>query len=92
VWKVAFDRESIKGPLLSTDAQELVFEARLNQNLDFKATFPMAEIIPAASAEKVENAKPDFSPRSAVSRGTGRAGLYRLRKNSRFFFSGSLAG
>ena len=58
VWKVTFDRDSIKGPLLSADAQELVFEARLNQNLDFKATFPMAEIIPAVSAEKVENAKP----------------------------------
>jgi hypothetical protein len=41
VWKVTFDRESIKGPLLNADAQELVFEARLNQNLDFKATFPM---------------------------------------------------
>ncbi len=58
VWKVAFDRESIQGPLLTADAQELVFEARLNQNLDFKATFPMEKIIPAASAEKVENAKP----------------------------------
>ena len=58
VWKVAFDRESIKGPLLTADAQELVFEARLNQNLDFKATFPMDKIIPAVSAEKVENAKP----------------------------------
>jgi hypothetical protein len=57
VWKVTFDRESIKGPLLNADAQELVFEARLNQNLDFKATFPMAEIIPGGSAEKAENAK-----------------------------------
>ena len=58
VWKVAFDRESIKGPLLTADAQELVFEARLNQNLDFKATFPMVKIIPVGSAEKVENATP----------------------------------
>ncbi|MGO8733836.1 MAG: hypothetical protein ACLQVM_13710 [Terriglobia bacterium] len=58
VWKVAFDRDSIKGPLLTGDAQELVFEARLNQNLDFKATFPMDEIIPGGNAEKAENAKP----------------------------------
>jgi hypothetical protein len=58
VWKVAFDRESIKGPLLTADAEELVFEARLNQNLDFKAMFPMEKIIPAVSANKIENAKP----------------------------------
>jgi len=58
VWKVAFDRDSIKGPLLTADAQELVFEACLNQNLDFKATFPVEKIIPAVSAEKVETAKP----------------------------------
>jgi hypothetical protein len=43
---------------LNADAQELVFEARLNQNLDFKATFPMVKIMPAGSAEKVENATP----------------------------------
>jgi hypothetical protein len=41
VWRVTFDQQSIKGPLLTADAQELVFEARLNQNLDFKATFPV---------------------------------------------------
>ena len=58
VWKVTFDRDSIKGPLLTADAQELVFEARLNQNLDFKATFPMDKILPTVSAEKVENDKP----------------------------------
>lgn len=58
VWKVAFDRDSIKGPLLSADAQELVFEARLNQNLDFKATFPMDKIIPVVNAEKVATATP----------------------------------
>jgi len=46
VWKVAFDRQSIRGPLLDGDAQDLIFEARLNQNLDFKATFPMAKITP----------------------------------------------
>jgi hypothetical protein len=43
---------------LTADAQELVFEARLNQNLDFKATFPMDGIITGGSAEKAENAKP----------------------------------
>jgi cell division septation protein DedD len=52
VWKVTFGRESIKGPLLAPEAQELVFEARLNQNLEFKATFPMAKITPMLSAEK----------------------------------------
>jgi hypothetical protein len=46
VWKVSFDRLSIRGPLLDSDAQELIFEARLNQNLDFKATFPMNKITP----------------------------------------------
>jgi hypothetical protein len=46
VWKVSFDRQSIRGPLLDGDAQDLIFEARLNQNLDFKATFPMAKITP----------------------------------------------
>ena len=53
-----FDRQSIKGPLLTADAQELVFEARLNQNLEFKATFPMDKIMPTVSAEKVETAEP----------------------------------
>jgi hypothetical protein len=46
VWRVAFDRNSIKGPLLTAGEQEVVFEARLNQNLDFKATFPMVNILP----------------------------------------------
>ena len=58
MWKVAFDQESIKGPLLTADAQELIFEARLNQNLEFKATFPMDKIMPTVSAEKVETAEP----------------------------------
>ena len=50
VWKVAFDQHSIKGPLLNGDAQELMFEARLNQNLDFKATFQMNKITPTLAA------------------------------------------
>jgi len=58
VWKVTFDRNSIKGPLLNPDAQELVFEARLNQNLEFKATFPMDKITPTLSAENIQNAAP----------------------------------
>jgi hypothetical protein len=52
VWKVTFDKNSIKGPLLSAEGQELVFEARLNQNLEFKATFPMDKIMPVVNAQK----------------------------------------
>ena len=44
VWKVAFDQNSIRGPILNGDAQDLVFESRLNQNLEFKAAFDMANI------------------------------------------------
>jgi hypothetical protein len=44
IWRVDFDQNSIKGPLMEGGAQELVFEARLNQNLDFKATFPMDKV------------------------------------------------
>ena len=45
LWKVMFDQQSIRGPLLNdTSAKELVFEARLNQNLDFKAKFEMEKI------------------------------------------------
>lgn len=45
LWKVTFDQKSIRGPLQSDVANaELVFEARLNQNLDFKAKFPMDRI------------------------------------------------
>jgi hypothetical protein len=44
LWKVTFDQSSIKGPLLNGNGQELVFEARLNQNLDFKAKFPISQI------------------------------------------------
>lgn len=55
VWRVDFDQNSIRGPLMSgaNGASELVFEARLNQNLDFKATFPMDKVkgtaVPAAA-------------------------------------------
>jgi hypothetical protein len=45
LWKVIFDQQSIRGPLLNdTSSKELVFEARLNQNLDFKAKFEMEKI------------------------------------------------
>ena len=44
VWKVAFDQNSIRGPILNGDAQDLVFESRLNQNLEFKAAFDIANI------------------------------------------------
>ena len=44
LWKVTFDQKSIRGPLLGQGGEELVFEARLNQNLDFKAKFPMDRI------------------------------------------------
>jgi hypothetical protein len=57
VWKVSFDRQSIRGPLLDGDAQELIFEARLNQNLDFKATFPMNKITPTLTGGISDPAK-----------------------------------
>ena len=41
LWKVTFDQNSIRGPLLTSHTPELIFEARLNQNLEFKAKFPM---------------------------------------------------
>ena len=41
LWKVTFDQNSIRGPLLASHTPELIFEARLNQNLEFKAKFPM---------------------------------------------------
>jgi len=45
LWKVTFDQKSIRGPLLSdSGGEDLVFEARLNQNLDFKAKFPIDRI------------------------------------------------
>ena len=48
VWKISFNVQSIKGPLMSGAADDLIFEARLNQNLDFKATFEMDKIMPLA--------------------------------------------
>ena len=39
LWKVTFDQKSIRGPLLQSGTPELTFEARLNQNLEFKAKF-----------------------------------------------------
>jgi len=44
LWKVAFDQKSIRGPLLQSHTLELVFEARLNQNLEFKAKFDAVKI------------------------------------------------
>ena len=43
LWKVTFDQKSIRGPLTGQDT-DLDFEARLNQNLDFKARFPLTWI------------------------------------------------
>ena len=39
LWKVTFDRKSLRGPVLNNESRFGVFEARLNQNLDFKAKF-----------------------------------------------------
>jgi hypothetical protein len=44
LWKVAFDQKSIRGPLLDSHTLELIFEARLNQNLEFKAKFEADKI------------------------------------------------
>ncbi len=45
LWKVAFDQKSIRGPLMQSQTLELIFEARLNQNLEFKARFPTDKIV-----------------------------------------------
>jgi hypothetical protein len=51
MWKVEFDQASIRGPLMNdTATKELVFEARLNQNLDFKAKFDMDKVTANAGA------------------------------------------
>jgi hypothetical protein len=42
---VAFDQKSIRGPLMQSQTLELIFEARLNQNLEFKARFPTDKIV-----------------------------------------------
>ena len=39
LWKVTFDSKSLRGPVLNNESRFGVFEARLNQNLDFKAKF-----------------------------------------------------
>ena len=44
LWKVTFDQNSIKGPLFNGQWKELIFEARLNQNLDIKAKFPIDSV------------------------------------------------
>jgi hypothetical protein len=54
---VEFDQQGIRGPLMESDAKELVFEARLNQNLEFKATFPLEKINPAPAGAAPEPAK-----------------------------------
>jgi hypothetical protein len=40
LWKITFDQKSVRGPLFDAGKEGIVFEARLNQNLDFKADFP----------------------------------------------------
>jgi hypothetical protein len=55
VWKVDFDQNSIRGPLLNGDTQQLVFESRLNQNLEFKATFDEAKINSSAVGAAAPN-------------------------------------
>jgi len=47
LWKVTFDQSSIRGPLLQSGTPEITFEARLNQNLEFKAKF-LTDMINAA--------------------------------------------
>jgi hypothetical protein len=44
LWKVTFDQKSIRLPLLQSGTPEITFEARLNQNLDFKAKFQTDKI------------------------------------------------
>jgi hypothetical protein len=58
VWRIEFDQQSIKGPLLNGDTPEIVFEARLNQNLDFKATFKTDEIVRTTAAGVPANSPP----------------------------------
>ncbi|MGO9239429.1 MAG: hypothetical protein ACLQBJ_01360 [Bryobacteraceae bacterium] len=50
LWKVTFDQQSIRGPLLQNGTPELVFEARLNQNLEFKARFQADKINAAVNS------------------------------------------
>ena len=50
LWKVAFDEKSVRGPLLDSNTIEIIFEARLNQNLELKAHFPSSRLNPPANA------------------------------------------
>jgi hypothetical protein len=56
LWMVTFDQKSIRGPLLQSGTPEISFEARLNQNLEFKAKFLTdtinAALKPAPAAQK----------------------------------------
>lgn len=45
LWKVTFESNSLRGPVLNNESKSAVFEARLNQNLDFKAKFPTEKIM-----------------------------------------------
>jgi hypothetical protein len=56
LWRVTFDKKSIKGPLINDAAQALFFEARLNQNLNLKAKFPMA-VVAASPGDKGAESK-----------------------------------
>ena len=49
LWNVSFDRRSVQG-LLQSGTLEIAFEARLNQNLDFKAKFQADKINAAVSS------------------------------------------
>ncbi len=50
LWKVTFDQMSIRGPLLQSGTPALTFEARLNQNLEFKAKFQTDKINAAVTS------------------------------------------
>lgn len=56
LWKVSFDRESVSGRVLS-EAQEVVFEARLNQNLDVKATFEREKLAPLLAQDVLKEGR-----------------------------------
>jgi hypothetical protein len=43
LWRVTFDRASVNGQVLNL-GQDVIFEGRLNQNLDFKANFKAEKI------------------------------------------------
>jgi hypothetical protein len=72
LWKVSFDRQSVKGPVLN-GAEEVVFEARLSQNLDFKASFKMDKLAPMLARHIWRGQRRDGS--SHGSRGLSDVGL-----------------